>query len=118
GAVRIHHGQTTLYLKPGEQGISNVKGLNKKAVDVGQYIAWKNNEFIFDETELTDALKMLSRWYNFDVSLESHVPTTHLYGSISRNKNLTEVLKIMESSGLKFEIERSGDKNRLIYYMK
>ena len=92
--------------------------MEKRKVDVNPFIAWKNNEFVFEETELKVALKMLSRWYDFDVSLENSFPTTHLYGSISRSKNLTEVLKIMESSGLKFEIERSGDKNRLIYYMK
>jgi ferric-dicitrate binding protein FerR (iron transport regulator) len=113
GAVRVYSGQTILLLKPGEQGISNAKGLNKKAVDVGQYIAWKNNEFVFEETELKEALKMLSRWYDFDINLNNIFPKTHLYGSISREKNLTEVLKIMESSGLKFKIERSGDRNRL-----
>jgi ferric-dicitrate binding protein FerR (iron transport regulator) len=80
---------------------------------VGQYIAWKNNEFVFEETELKEALKMLSRWYDFDINLNNIFPKTHLYGSISREKNLTEVLKIMESSGLKFKIERSGDRNRL-----
>lgn len=117
GAVQLHASGKTLLLQPGEQGISNEHGLNKKKVEVSQYIAWKNNEFVFEETELKDALKILSRWYDFDLSPESHVPTTHLYGSISRNENLTEVLKIMESSGLRFRIERSGGQNRLIYYM-
>lgn len=117
GAVQLHASGQTLLLHPGEQGVSNHHGLNKKKVDVSQYIAWKNNEFVFEETELKDALKILSRWYDFDVSLESHVPTTHLYGNIRRDENLTEVLKIMESSGLRFRIERSGDRNRLIYYM-
>jgi len=117
GAVQLHASGRTMLLHPGEQGVSNEHGLNKKKVEVSQYIAWKNNEFVFEETELKDALKILSRWYNFDVSLESHLPATHLYGNISRDENLTEVLKILESSGLRFRIERSGDKNRLIYYM-
>lgn len=117
GSVQLHAMGKTLLLHPGEQGMSNEQELNKKKVEVDQYIAWKNNEFVFEETELKDALKMLSRWYDFDVSLEAHFPTTHLYGSISRNKNLADVLKIMESSGLKFRIERSGNRNRLIYYM-
>lgn len=118
GLVQLHSFGETLLLEPGEQGVRNQQGLEKRKVDVNPFIAWKNNEFVFEETELKVALKMLSRWYDFDVSLENSFPTTHLYGSISRSKNLTEVLKIMESSGLKFEIERSGDKNRLIYYMK
>lgn len=117
GAVQLHASGETLLLHPGEQGVSNEQGLNKKKVEVDQYIAWKNNEFVFHETELKDVLKMLSRWYDFDVNLENHFPATHLYGSISRDKNLTEVLKILESSGLKFEIERSGNRNQLLYYM-
>lgn len=117
GAVQLHASGKTLLLEPGEQGVSDGQALNKKKVDVDQYIAWKNNEFLFEETELKDALKMLSRWYDFDVNIESNFPTTHLYGSISREKKLTEVLKIMESSGLKFRIERSGNRNILIYYM-
>ena len=114
GAVQLHASGKTLLLHPGEQGVNNTQGLNKKKVEVGQYIAWKNNEFVFDETELQEALKMLSRWYDFDISPENHFPTTHLYGSISRDKSLKEVLKIMESSGLKFKIERSGDRNKLL----
>ncbi|HMR17778.1 MAG TPA: FecR domain-containing protein [Sphingobacterium sp.] len=114
GAVQLHASGKTLHLDPGEQGGSNEQGLNKKKVEIAQYIAWKYNEFVFEETELKDALQMLSRWYDFDVSSESRIPTTHLYGSISRDKNLTEVLKIMESSGLRFRIERYSDRNRLI----
>lgn len=117
GGVQLHFAGETLLLHPGEQGVSNAQGLDKRKVDVSQFIAWKNNEFVFEETELKDALKMLSRWYDFDVSFGNDFPTTHLYGSISRTKNLTEVLKIMESSGLKFKIEHSGDRNKLIYYM-
>ncbi len=113
GVVKLHAAGKDLLLQPGEQGVNNSRSFHKKKVDIGQYIAWKNNEFVFEETELKDALKMLSRWYDFDVSPESHLPTTHLYGNISRNKNLTDVLKIMESSGLKFRIERADNRNKL-----
>ncbi|NGM62382.1 FecR family protein [Sphingobacterium sp. SGG-5] len=113
GSVRLRMAERMLLLQPGEQGVCNKQGLDKKKVDVSPYIAWKNNEFIFDETELGEALKMLSRWYDFDISAEGHLPTTHLYGSISRSKNLAEVLEIMESSGLKFKIERFENRNIL-----
>lgn len=113
GAVQLHAQGTTMLLHPGEQGVNDEQGLGKKKVDISPYIAWKNNEFVFDETELQEALKILSRWYDFDINMASQFPKTYLYGSIRRNKSLAEALKIMESSGLKFKIERIGDRNRL-----
>lgn len=114
GAVQLHSKSKSLLLRPGEQGVSEGHTLNKRSVDVDQYLGWKNNEFVFYETELKDALKALSRWYDFDVVYEGSIPQTHLYGSISRNKGLSDVLKIMETSGLGFRIERIADKNKLI----
>ena len=82
-----------MLLKPGEQSVQSAKGLNKKKVDVSPFVAWKNNEFVFFETELKDALLVLSRWYDFDVDLKQPIPSTHLYGSISRKESLSEVLR-------------------------
>jgi len=113
GSVRLLSEEGEVFLNPGEQARCDMKGLSKSKVDVAPYIAWKDNEFVFDETELKDALKILSRWYDFDLNMNNVFPKTHLYGSISRTKNLTEVLKIMESSGLKFKIEKSAGRNNL-----
>lgn len=114
GSVQVHAQGETMLLKPGEQSVQSAKGLNKKKVDVSPFVAWKNNEFVFFETELKDALLVLSRWYDFDVDLKQPIPSTHLYGSISRKESLSEVLEILKSSGLKFRIENLKNKNRLI----
>lgn len=113
GSVKLYSGTGEVLLSPGDQGLVSESQLNKRKVDIDQYLAWKNNEFIFHETELADAMKMLSRWYDFEVVYEGNMPATHFYGSISREKALSEVLKIMESSGLKFRIEKSGNRNKL-----
>lgn len=113
GAVQIHAAGTSLFLKPGEQGVSNADQVSKSKVEVDQYIAWKKNKFIFYETELKEAMKTLSRWYDFETLYEDSVEGKHFYGTISRDKGLAEVLKIMEAGGLKFTIERLSGQNRL-----
>ncbi|HLQ99245.1 MAG TPA: FecR family protein, partial [Sphingobacterium sp.] len=114
GAVKVWADSKELLLQPGEQSILKRETLDKRKVDIDQYLAWKNNEFIFYETELQEAMKMLSRWYDFEVVYEDGIPQTHFYGTISREKGLADVLKIMETGGVKYKIEKTADSNKLI----
>lgn len=117
GSVIVNNGQTEVKLNPGQQAKFDKKDdMFRKIdnVDVSAITAWKNNEFLFNETELHEAMKQLGRWYDFEVVYESQIPPTYLYGTISRDKKLTDVLKIMEASGLKFRIEKEGTANKLI----
>lgn len=114
GVVRIREDHKELLIKPGEQVVNQGKELTKRKVDLAQELAWRKNEFSFYETELKNALQVLSRWYDFDIVNMELVPNTHLYGTISRNEGFAEVVKIMQTSGLKFRIERSTGRNKLI----
>jgi transmembrane sensor len=116
GSVEMRNNGKFVMLKPGEQGRLQVesKALQiTRNVDLDETMAWKNNEFVFNETELKDAMRQLSRWYNIKIQYDDEMAPVYLYGSISRNKGLAEVLKIMETSGLKFKIERVGSENKL-----
>lgn len=117
GSVKVSVGKEGDLLKPGQQALfETTSGKLQKItqVDMNEVLAWKNNELIFNETELRIAMLTLSRWYDFDVIYEDSLPPTYLYGSISRDKGLAEVLKIMDASGLKFRIEKNGTANKLI----
>lgn len=117
GSVKVSNGNANVTLKPGQQvgALSKGGGLGKvKTADLAEVMAWKNHEFLFNETGLGDALRELSRWYDFEPVVEGNISPTYLYGSISRDKKLSEVLKIMEATGLQFRIEKSGSTNRLI----
>ena len=116
GSVLLHAAGGTLPLQAGEQGINDSRGLHKKKVDIGQYIAWKNNQFVFEEVELREAMKILSRWYDFDFEIQDRVKPTYLYASFSRGKNLKDVLKIIEGSGIKFKLVRIGERNKLTIF--
>jgi len=46
----------------------------------------------------------LARWYDVEV-VYGETPQGHYRGKISRNVNLSEMLKILEEGGIKFKIE-------------
>jgi hypothetical protein len=73
--------------------------------DVDEAVAWKNGLFRFNDADISSIMKQLERWYDIDVVFEGKIPLTHFGGEVSRSSNLSQVLKILETSGVHFEIE-------------
>ena len=94
-------------LKPGEQacagGSSPMKVVDK--VDTEAVIAWKNEYFMMKGTDISALARQMSRWYNIEVVFESNVPNRRFGGSISRNVNLSTMLKALSESGINSRIE-------------
>lgn len=109
GAVRISSPLTSrndLVLKPGQQSIFTEKNIQVRAVDIGEIVAWKQGNFRFVDQSVTDIMKQVARWYNVDVVYEDMVSDIKLNASISRNRNLSQVLKMMEKTDeVHFKIE-------------
>lgn len=113
GSVRVQLENKALLLSPGEQSVALNGELEKSTVDMDQYLAWRDNYFMFFETELKEAMATLGRWYDFQVVYDKDIPETYLYGKISRKNSLTDVLKVLETSGLKYKIENIKGVNNL-----
>lgn len=114
GSVDICTNNQRLSLKPNQQSITTNNGVSKRDVDIEKYIAWKDNKFLFYETPLTEVMREISRWYDIDVSFEGTVNATYLYGEIGMDKNLAEVLRLLEKSGVKFKSAKRDARQRLI----
>lgn len=106
GSVQLHSSVAAdLMLKPGEQSVLKGNAVDVNKVNTEEVIAWKNGNFLFNDESLTSILRQLERWYDVGVDY-SHVPDTRYNGYISRNVNLSNVLKMLEVTGnLKFKIE-------------
>lgn len=108
GRVKVASGKGNgTILNPMEQAEMNKEGqvrLVEKA-DVSEAIAWKEGIFQFDGDDMTTIMKKISRWYNVEVTYKNGVPSGHFTGIISRNTNLSEVLKMLELSGVQFQVE-------------
>lgn len=101
-------------LKPGQQSIVGSEDARVSEVDVSAFVGWKEGYFIFNGTELHDAMRQLSRWYDVEVIYEGVIPHTPFYGKISRDDTLAEVLTILKEGKVNFRIEKQGTSNRLI----
>lgn len=107
GSVKVSAESEILILKPGEQ--SQVSPGNMKLiqnVDLEDVMAWKKGYFKFSEN-LESVMAKVSRWYDVEVSYEGQPDAEFKYkGEISRNKNLSEILNMLEYTGnVHFKIE-------------
>ena len=108
GAVKVErHGNESLNITPGQQAEINGQGKMelKKEVDIDEVMAWKNNWFNFNSLTVPDIMQQIERWYNVSVTYQGKPGNKHFSGIVSRNNNVSEVLKIMEQAGIKFKIE-------------
>jgi hypothetical protein len=76
-------------------------------VNTDEVVAWKNNAFLFDNTDVKKLMRQLSRWYDVDVAFKGAIDESLTFnGTISRSAMLSTVLKMLESTGdVKFSIE-------------
>jgi transmembrane sensor len=102
GSVRVSQGASSALLKPGQQArvssdISDIKVKND--VDVTEVMAWKTGKFRFGEnTDIGTIMRQVARWYNVEVEYEGEI-NRRFWGSISRDVNVSEVLKVLEATG-------------------
>ena len=107
GSVKITKGTASDLLKPGQQGVikKNDNNIEIKNADMNEVIAWKNGLFQFDGANITAIMREIGRWYNVDVVYAGKVPVRSFEGKISRDAQLSDVLKILELSNVKFNVE-------------
>lgn len=107
GSVSVSSSMASSILSPGQQAqISQDKNIDvKTGVDTEEVLAWKNGLFQFNSLPVESIMRQISRWYDVDVEFESKSGKRYFSGLVSRNSNVSEVLKIMEQAGIKFKIE-------------
>ena len=74
-------------------------------IDLQQTIAWKNGYFQFYRDDLPTVMRQIARWYDVEVVYAGNIPRREFWGKIHRNTKVTEVLKILERSGIHCRIE-------------
>lgn len=108
GSIRLSGGASTALLSPGEQGVitGGRPGIEKKHVNVNQEVAWKSGYFIFRNSTIQDIMRQVGRWYDIEVEYRGGLPRGTFGGIYSKNKDLQELLKGLELTGLvHFKIE-------------
>ncbi len=110
GSVKLStvHSPLSIVLNPGERAVVNKQGTIDKETDVDleHTVAWKNNLFIFSGDDIQTVMRQLSRWYQVEVAYQGDRSSRHFSGIISRNNNISAVLKMLEATEkVKFRID-------------
>jgi transmembrane sensor len=107
GKVKVSRGTIVQMLSPGQQAIAIANGQieMKPNADVEEVMAWKNGFFFFNEADIQTITRQVAKWYDVEVVYENGIPAGHYRGKISRNVNASEMLKVLEESGVHFRIE-------------
>ncbi|WEK19938.1 MAG: DUF4974 domain-containing protein [Candidatus Pedobacter colombiensis] len=86
-------------LKPNEQAILTDGNLKIQEADIKEAVAWKNGYFIFNDENLGSIMHKISRWYDVDVSFQDNTTQVSFIGVVSRAKNISSVLQLIEETG-------------------
>lgn len=106
GSVSIASGGKLQILKPGERAICAKNKMSKVNGGVEDAIAWKDGLFKFENADVKTVFRQIARWYDVDVNYEGDIKQYNFTGEIYRNLNLSETLRIIRFTGLKFKVER------------
>ncbi|WP_017260025.1 FecR family protein [Pedobacter arcticus] len=107
GSVRLTNGDRAVILKPGQQGLATVsnENIDVKKVNLQHVLAWKGGYFMFRDDNIKEVMKQISRWYNVKVEYEDNIDEKVFGGIYAKSKDLEELLKGLELTGLvKFRI--------------
>lgn len=112
GKVLIYREQLEEVLSPGMRAEIVGNRIDVRKADLQKELAWKNNSFYFKGDNIVKIAKQLQTWYDLDITFSKGVSFSQTYtGEISREANLSEVLKMLEFvSDLEFKI----DNNKLL----
>lgn len=107
GEIKVIKDNQTITLKPQQEASMPLKGktIMVAETDGQNAMAWKNEIFRFDDTNLVTIMKQVGRWYDRKIVYEGIAPNSIFKGSIGRNNRLSTVLQVLELNGVYCTIE-------------
>jgi ferric-dicitrate binding protein FerR (iron transport regulator) len=104
-------------LKPKQQAVTRAGTIKVRETNIEEAVAWKDGLFKFDNTDLQSIMKQIGRWYDLDVVYEGTASSRAFSGLIRRDVKLSQILKVLETGGIKFRIEeplKTGGAKRIV----
>lgn len=115
GSVKVTSKQESAIIKPGQQTITGLKGnIEVKVANLNTDLAWKNGLIKFKDADIKSIMRQVSRWYNIQVEYKGEVSKELFTGGVSRNENLSALLKILELNDVHFTIIEQAEGKKLI----
>jgi transmembrane sensor len=107
GSVQISSSDGQLIkMKPGQQVSLTGTTFSIADVDTDDAVAWTKGQLQFNDKTVPEIMRQIAKWYDVQVIFDGDIPEGEWSGSISRNRPLGQVLRMLEkSNGVKFRVE-------------
>lgn len=112
GKVRVDAGnKQTITLLPGEQAMLTASHMEKREVNLEEYVGWVSGKYVFNDRPLGEIMKVFERWYNIRVHYEIPAMKNITYsGSLNRDATINTFLDALELTGdLTYEIRNKNE---------
>lgn len=108
GSVSVHTArQSAIQLEPGEKATlqTNINGsLIRSKANVEAELAWVAGYFYFHNSTIEEVMRPIARWYDLDVVYNKKSLKGRYAGKIPRNAQLSDVLKSLGNTGIRYQI--------------
>ncbi len=101
GKVEVLKGKEAKRIMPGEQAkIGNeIEGIKVNKVDTRYYTSWREGVFYFDNANLYDLTRKLSRWYNVEFFFEDNsLKELRFSGAVTKYRSIDYLLDLIEKT--------------------
>jgi ferric-dicitrate binding protein FerR (iron transport regulator) len=105
----------TKILTPGEQAVfeKETANLTKREVSLERNLAWKSNIIYFDDTPLSEVVKILGNWFDLEIKLENEELGSCLISGKYKSDKLTNILESLRFlQGIEYDI--TGERQLLL----
>ena len=103
GKVAVNYASKNQPLVPNEQSDLNLEtnNISITTVDVYNETSWKDGVFSFENMPLKDIMKVLSRWYDMDVTIENKAQKEERFiGTFNKSNSIEDILIAIKSTNI------------------
>ncbi|WP_158796240.1 FecR family protein [Pedobacter sp. L105] len=101
GSVQVTKNKSQLFIIPGQQAVVNYSSdhIAVSAANIDDVMAWKNGYFTFNDENIRNIMKKVSRWYDVDIDYQGTITDQNFGGTYFRSKSIVELLHHLERVG-------------------
>jgi len=97
GSVIFSSPSGSIAMTPGMQATGTPEGMSTQMVNPSLYASWKEGIFEFDNMNLKEIAKILSRWYNVEFEFSDlDIANITFTASFPKDENLSFIIKLIE----------------------
>ncbi len=102
GKVSVSTASQEKILRPGQQATTTAQShaLEVKNIEAKDVLAWKDKMFVFNNEEIQQVMRQVSRWYDVEVIYLNGMEGKRIGGSIPRFENVEELMEALQATGL------------------